>query len=121
MAILKTDKAFGAKAKTATTVVMAAAIAVSSVGLTACQTTKNVLGKRDDGSLDYQQSEKLEPIQLPADQETQRFVPLYPTPQMGANTLELSNEAGKQFELPPPQRAVSSAATGNVQEAQQSQ
>ena len=42
----------------------------STLVLSGCQATKNLLGKRDNGSLDYQQSEKLAPIELPAAQET---------------------------------------------------
>lgn len=74
--------------------------------LSGCQTAKGWLSKRDNGSLEYQQSKKLAPIQLPAAQETAPFVPLYPTPNVGANTLTLQNDAGKQYQLPKPERAV---------------
>ena len=80
----------------------------SALVLSGCQATKGFIGKRDNGSLEYQQSKKLTPLELPADQETAPFVPLYPTPNAGANTLKLQNEAGKQYQLPKPQRAVAS-------------
>ena len=79
----------------------------STLVLSGCQSTKNLLGKRDNGSLDYQQSKKLAPIELPVAQETAPFVPLYSTPNAGANTLTLQNESGNQYQLPKPQRAVS--------------
>ena len=80
----------------------------SALVLSGCQATKGFIGKRDNGSLEYQQSKKLTPLELPAEQETAPFVPLYPTPNAGANTLKLQNEAGKQYQLPKPQRAVAS-------------
>ena len=80
----------------------------SALVLSGCQATKGFIGKRDNGSLEYQQSKKLTPLELPADQETAPFVHLYPTPNAGANTLKLQNEAGKQYQLPKPQRAVAS-------------
>ncbi|WP_390178034.1 hypothetical protein [Psychrobacter proteolyticus] len=82
----------------------------STLVLSGCQATKNLLGKRDNGSLDYQQSKKLAPIELPAAQETAPFVPLYSTPNAGANTLKLQNESGNQYQLPKPQRAVSNTS-----------
>lgn len=82
----------------------------STLVLSGCQATKNLLGKRDNGSLDYQQSKKLAPIELPAAQETAPFVSLYSTPNAGANTLKLQNESGNQYELPKPQRAVSNTS-----------
>lgn len=77
--------------------------------LTGCQSTKALIGKRDNGSLDYQQSKKLAPLELPADQETAPFVPLYPTPNVGENTLKLQNESGKQYQLPKPDRRIAVA------------
>lgn len=74
--------------------------------LSGCQATKGAFGKIDDGSLAYQKSEKLDPIELPVEQETAPFVPLYPTPSVGVNTLDLKNESGKRFELPAPHRQV---------------
>ena len=82
----------------------------STLVLSGCQATKSLLGKRDNGSLDYQQSKKLAPIELPAAQETAPFVPLYSTPNAGANTLQLQNESGNQYQLPKPQRAVSNTS-----------
>lgn len=78
----------------------------STLVLSGCQATKDLLGKRDNGSLEYQQSQKLTPLQLPADQQTVPFVPLYATPSVSQNTLVLQNEAGKQYQLPQPERAV---------------
>lgn len=78
----------------------------STVVLSGCQSAKGLISKRDNGSLDYQDSQKLAPLQLPAAQETAAFVPLYPTPNAGENTLTLQNESGKQYQLPKPERAV---------------
>lgn len=78
----------------------------STLVLSGCQTAKGWLGQRDNGSLEYQDSQKLAPLELPADQQTAAFVPLYPTPNVGANTLDLKNEAGKQYQLPKPERSV---------------
>ena len=83
-------------------------VLASTLVLSGCQATKDFIGKRDNGSLEYQQSKKLAPLELPAAQETAPFVPLYPTPNAGGNTLTLQNEAGKQYQLPKPQRAVAS-------------
>lgn len=85
----------------------------STLVLSGCQATKEMFGKRDNGSLEYQQSKKLAPLELPAGQETAPFVPLYPTPNVGTNSLTLQNESGKQYQLPKPQRAV---ATTQVSE-----
>jgi len=82
----------------------------STLVLSGCQSLKEFVGKRDNGSLDYQQSQKLAPLQLPADAQTAPFVPLYPTPNAGVNTLNLENEAGKQYQLPKPQRTVATTA-----------
>ena len=79
----------------------------STFVLSGCQSIKNVLGKRDNGSLEYQQSKKLVPIELPANKEPAPFVPLYPTPNAGTNTLTLKNDSGSQYQLPKPQRTVS--------------
>ncbi len=78
----------------------------STLVLSGCQATKEFIGKRDNGSLEYQQSKKLTPLELPVAQETAPFVPLYPTPNAGGNTLTLQNDSGKQYQLPKPQRAV---------------
>ena len=74
----------------------------ASVLLSGCGTMKGWLGKRDNGSLDYQQSQKLPPIKLPASQASADFVPLYETPAVGQNTLDLQNESGSQYQLPAP-------------------
>lgn len=90
--------------------VMLTLVLGSTVVLSGCQSTKNLLGKRDNGSLKYQESKKLAPIELPANRETAPFVPLYPTPNAGANTLTLQNESGSQYQLPKPQRTVPTPA-----------
>lgn len=75
----------------------------STLILTGCSTVKSWLGKRDNGSLDYQQSQKLDPIKLPADQVSATFTPLYPTPnQAPKNTLDLTNSSNARYELPKP-------------------
>ena len=78
----------------------------STVVLSGCQTAKGFISKRDNGSLEYQDSKKLAPLELPEAQQTAAFIPLYPTPRAGVNTLTLENEAGKQYQLPMPERAV---------------
>lgn len=92
---------------------MLTVILSSTVVLSGCQTAKGVIGKRDNGSLDYQSSKKLAPLQLPANQNTAAFVPLYPTPSVGANTLILQNDAGKQYQLPKPERAIVTTSESN--------
>lgn len=82
----------------------------STLVLSGCQATKDFISKRDNGSLEYQQSQKLAPLQLPTDQQTAPFVPLYSTPNVGQNTLVLQNDAGKQYQLPKPERAVAVTA-----------
>lgn len=72
------------------------------IALTGCSTTKSWLAKRDNGSLDYQSSKKLPPIQLPANQPAAEFVPLYPTPNVARVDTNLTNESGKQYALPKP-------------------
>lgn len=71
-----------------------------------CQTSRGLFNKIDDGSLEYQQAEQLPPLKLPAEQKTAPFIPLYPTPDVGVNTLELANESGKRYKLPNPYRQV---------------
>lgn len=92
---------------------MLAVVLGSTLVLSGCQTVKGVIGKRDNGSLDYQDSKKLDPLQLPADQNTAAFVPLYPTPSVGENTLTLQNDAGKQYQLPKPERAIVATSESN--------
>ncbi|WP_296402144.1 hypothetical protein [Psychrobacter sp.] len=90
------------------TVMQVVIIGASSFGfLSGCQATKGVFGNINDGSLAYQKAKKLDPIKLPADQDTAPFIPFYPTPAVGVNTLEIKNDSGKRFELPPPYRQVS--------------
>lgn len=67
--------------------------------LTGCSTIKKSVG---DNSLAYTQTQKLAPIQLPADAQTLTFTPLYHVPEAGTNTLDLKNETGKRFALPKP-------------------
>ncbi|WP_019673122.1 hypothetical protein [Psychrobacter lutiphocae] len=82
-------------------------IGVSSITLlSGCQATQGFFSSFNNGSLAYQDSEKLEPLQLPEDQETAPFIPLYPTPPVGVNTLDLENESGKRYKLPAPYRQV---------------
>lgn len=81
------------------------ALSIFGVVLSGCTATKNLFGKWNNGSLDYQQSKKLDPIELPTTQPKVDFTPLYPTPKVGDNTLNLSNESGSQYELPKPPQA----------------
>lgn len=73
-----------------------------SVVLTGCSSLQIITGKRSNGSLDYQNSQKLDPIHLPASQASGDFIPLYDTPAVGTNTLDLTNESGTQYALPKP-------------------
>lgn len=82
------------------------ALVVLSIALTGCSATKSWLGKRNNGSLDYQQSQKIEPIKLPANQVSAKFVPLYSTPDFGPSPINLTNDSGKQYELPKPPTAA---------------
>lgn len=70
--------------------------------LAGCSTTKSLLAKRDNGSLDYRQSQKLDPIALPKDQASAPFVPLYQTPVVQEPLPDFVNETGKQYQLPKP-------------------
>lgn len=82
-------------------------IGVSSlVALSGCQATKSMFGRVEDGSLAYKNAEKLEPMQLPAETKTAPFIPLYPTPEVGSNTLDLENDSGNRYKLPKPYRQV---------------
>ncbi len=81
------------------------------VGLTGCQASKGLFERVEDGSLEYQQATQVPPLQLPADQQTAPFTPLYPTPTVSANTLELKNDTGKRYQLPPPYRTVPTVPT----------
>lgn len=75
---------------------------VATLAVSGCSTIKGWTGKRDNGSLNYQKSHKLEPIRLPVGQASGDFVPLYPTPTAGENTLTLTNSSGSQYALPKP-------------------
>ena len=76
---------------------------VSTLVLTGCSTVKGWVSKKDNGSLDYQKSKKLDPIKLPANQSSATFTPLYPTPnQTPNNTLDLTNESKARYTLPKP-------------------
>lgn len=56
-----------------------------------------------DGSLDYQEAKLLPPIQLPADEASRPFVPLYDLPpKTGSNELNVSNKKGNRFAMPLP-------------------
>lgn len=78
---------------------------MSVVLLTGCQSIKGVLGKRDNGSLDYVYATKLEPIRLPTNQASAPFVPLYNVPDVAGEIIPSTNESGKQYELPRPPQA----------------
>lgn len=76
---------------------------MTAVVLSGCSSVKSVLNKRDNGTLNYQKSHQLDPIQLPKNQTSGDFVPLYPVAQSKAqNTLELSNAQGTRYQLPRP-------------------
>ncbi|WP_066804818.1 hypothetical protein [Moraxella oblonga] len=81
---------------------LTALMLVASVMATGCSTIKAYTSKRNDGSLKYQQSQKLDPIQLPVGQQTADFTPLYATPQVEGGLSNFTNEAGRQYELPKP-------------------
>lgn len=79
------------------------AVLCALLGLTACQSLKTIMGQRDNGSFDYQKAQKLPPLQLPANQVTAPFVPLYQVPETtGANTMGNAS----QYQLPKPPQAV---------------
>lgn len=76
-----------------------AIIASASIAMTGCTAFKRKVG---DNSLDYTKTKKLEPIQLPAEAQTLPFTPIYQVPQSGENTLKITKEGSKRFELPRP-------------------
>lgn len=80
-----------------------ALIAAASITMTGCTTFKQKVG---DNSLDYTKTKKLAPVQLPNDAQTLPFTPIYSVPQSGENTLKISKDGSKRFELPPPIRTV---------------
>lgn len=75
------------------------------VTATGCQNMKSLLAKRDNGSLDYTQAQKLPPIKLPAAQPTAPFTPLYDVPTV-TEAQPLTNDSGKQYQLPAPPKLV---------------
>ncbi|OOR84921.1 hypothetical protein [Moraxella canis] len=79
-----------------------AGVLMASVVLTGCTATKNILSKRDNGSLDYRDEKKLAPIQLPAQQPAAEFTPLYNTPDSVSQLPDFINDSGKQYQLPRP-------------------
>lgn len=77
----------------------------SALCLSACQSTKTLLGKRDNGSLDYRQTQKLDPILLPQEQRAPMpiFVPIYDTPDITSEQVDpFTNATGTQYQLPKP-------------------
>lgn len=89
--------------------VLASALMIGvSLGVTGCNTFKQRVG---DHSLDYTQTRRLTPIELPADAQTLPFTPLYQVPEVGTNTLKLANATGTRFDLPAPISSVRSQAT----------
>lgn len=81
---------------------LSAGVMAAVVALTGCNATKDLLSKRDNGSLDYRDAAKLPPIQLPAEQPAAEFTPLYQTPNTTGQLPDFVNESGKQYELPRP-------------------
>ncbi len=84
------------------TLKLTAGIMAVAIALTGCSATKNLLGKRDNGSLDYRTAQKIDPIKLPANQPSAEFVPLYQTPTVTGDVPAFTNESGKQYALPKP-------------------
>lgn len=83
-----------------------ASIVMVGLLISGCSSIKNTFGKRDNGSLDYRNSQLLDPIQIPVEKQTQLFTPLYPTVRAGKSPIKVTNESGKQYQLPEPQRTV---------------
>lgn len=87
-----------------TLIKLTAIFCIAMTTMTGCQSIKGVLGKRDNGSLDYVHATKLDPIRLPAEQASAPFIPLYDVPETTGELKPSTNESGRQFELPrPPQ------------------
>ena len=82
---------------------------IAGLSLAGCQTIKGWTNKIDNGSLEYVDAKQLEPIKLPADQQTAPFIPLYATPNVGKNTLQISDDNGKRYQLPPPRPMANTA------------
>ncbi len=81
-------------------------ISMVSLVLSGCTGVKNLLSKRDNGSLDYQQSSLLAPIQLPVEKQPQTFTPLYPLVKAQKSPINVTNASGKQYQLPAPKKTV---------------
>lgn len=81
-------------------------LATTAVVLTGCQSVNGITAKRDNGSLDYQKSQRLDPIQLPVNQATGSFIPIYVVPNVPENSVNVTNEAGTQYQLPRPMNNV---------------
>lgn len=79
---------------------------VSLLALTGCQAIKTTIGKRDNGSLDYANAKRLDPIRLPAGQATTPFVALYDVPQAPTQTALPTNSTGTQYQLPAPPKVL---------------
>ncbi len=68
-----------------------------------CQQTKSLFGS-SVGNVDYATAQKLPPVLLPANQQTDLFVPLYDVPTIATPTPD---EIGHRYELPRPPTSVS--------------
>lgn len=82
---------------------MIALVLFGGMVLTGCTTVKDWVAKRNDGSLAYQNSRQLPPIQLPLEQETAAFVPFYQVPQV---TPQPTDESQPQYQLPIPPKVI---------------
>lgn len=78
---------------------MTMGVVLASVAITGCSTIKQSVS---DNSLAYTKTQKLPPLQFPADAQALTFTPLYHVPESGTNTLNLENEKGKRYEVPKP-------------------
>ena len=65
-----------------------AGVLTASMMLTGCTTTKNILSKRNNGSLDYRNAAEC--------------TPWYHTPNLVSQLPDFTNESGKQYQLPRP-------------------
>ncbi len=81
-------------------------VILASLMLSGCSSMSSLFGKRDNGSLAYQESKLLKPIQIPASKQPKSFVQLYPTVNLGASTINTKNDSGKQYRLPAPKKSV---------------
>lgn len=85
---------------------LAAVMLLTAGVLAGCNSTNGVFSKIDNGSLNYQNTKLLAPIELPQNQQSQPFTPIYPTIDLGESSFDVANESGKQYQLPAPQRTV---------------